>query len=90
MGVLLWEISSGKTPFEDCNDYTILTTILSGNRGERILDTPDEYYKSYSECWDDETEKRHTVENVYEVLEKLLNDNDDYDEKNLLENEDKM
>ncbi len=57
MGVLFWEISSGKTPFEDCNDYTILATILSGDREERILDTPDEYYELYDKCWDDDEKK---------------------------------
>src|ERR1044072_6419207 len=30
LGVLLWEISSGKTPFEEINDYTIIARILSG------------------------------------------------------------
>jgi len=89
LGVLFWEISSGKTPFEDCNDYTILATILSGDREERILDTPDEYYELYDKCWDDKPENRHTIENVYKVLEKLLNVNKDDDEKKSLENEGK-
>ncbi|SRR6266540_109021 len=77
LGVLLWEISSGKSPFEDHNDYTISTAILSGVREERISYTPDEYYKLYSECWDEEPKNRHTIEDVYEPLEKLLNDIND-------------
>ena len=91
LGILLWEISSGKTPFEDHYDYTIVAKILSGDREERILDTPDEYYKLYSKCWDDKPENRHTIENVYEVLEKLSNvNNNDDDEKNILENKGKI
>ena len=86
LGVLLWVISSGKTPFEDFNNYTIVATILSGSREKRILDTPDEYYGLYTKCWDEKPENRHTIESVYEVLEKLLNVNN---EKNILENEGK-
>src|SRR6266540_550497 len=77
LGVLLWEISSGKTPFEDHNDYTIITAILLGVREEKIAYTPDEYYKLYSKCWDEEPKKRCTIEDVYEILEKLLNNNDE-------------
>jgi len=50
LGVLLWEISSGETPFKSQIDYTIVATILSGIREERIPGTPDGYYKLYSEC----------------------------------------
>ena len=86
LGVLLWEISSGKTPFEDHNNYTIVAKILSREREERILDTPDEYYKLYSKCWNDEPENRYTIEDVYEVLENLLNVGNDNNEENVLEN----
>ena len=73
LGVLLWEISSGKSPFESHIDHTIIATILSGIREERIPDTPEEYYKLYSKCWNDEPENRYTIEDVYEILENLLN-----------------
>ncbi|CAI2170433.1 19993_t:CDS:2 [Funneliformis geosporum] len=77
LGVLLWELSSGKPPFKTQVDYTIVTTILSGNREERMPDTPNEYYELYNECWDDRPERRHKVEYVYDVLEKLLLVNND-------------
>ena len=76
LGVLLWEISSGKPPFEDFNDYTIVANILLEHREERIPDTPSEYYKLYSECWNNEPKKRHTIEYIYKVLEKLLDENE--------------
>ncbi|CAG8564790.1 2565_t:CDS:2 [Funneliformis mosseae] len=72
LGVLLWNISSGKAPFKDQKDYTISTSILSGIREERIQNTPDEYFELYSKCWNDVPEERHYVEDVYEVLERLL------------------
>src|SRR6266540_4269878 len=86
LGVLLWEISSGKPPFENSNDYTIVANILLGHREEKIPDTPNGYYKLYSECWNNEPEKRHTIEYIYKVLEKLLNINNE----NILEIEGKL
>ncbi len=59
---------------------------MLGYREERILDTPNEYYKLYSECWNNEPKKRHTVEYIYKVLEKLLNMNNE----NVLEKEGKI
>jgi len=50
---------------------------LLGVREEKIAYTPDEYYKLYSKCWDEEPKKRCTIEDVYEILEKLLNNNDE-------------
>ncbi|CAI2166719.1 19772_t:CDS:10 [Funneliformis geosporum] len=74
-----------KTPFEYQHDHTINYIILSGDREERMPDTPDKYYELYNKCWDKEPEKRHTAECVYEVLEKLIID---YNRENVLENED--
>src|ERR1043165_7767503 len=67
LGVILWVISSGKPPFEDYDhkhDMILIGTILSKIREERIPGTPDEYYELYSKCWDEEPEKRHTIEEV--------------------------
>src|SRR5437868_6099940 len=65
LGVLLWQISSGKIPFDDQDNNVLFITIISGFRKEktpRILDTPDEYYNLYNECWNDEPEKRRNIE----------------------------
>ncbi|CAB5217209.1 unnamed protein product [Rhizophagus irregularis] len=79
LGVLLWEISSGRDPFEDHSDYTVLGAILSGYREERIKNTPDEYYDLYSKCWSDEPKNRCTIDYVYYALKKILDkiENDD-------------
>ena len=72
LGVVLWQISSGKMPFEGQDKHMLYATIMSGSRENRMLDTPDKYYNLYEECWDDELEKRPIIERVYDVLENLL------------------
>ena len=50
VGVLLWEISSGKKPFESHDNFpdaTLMSTILSGKREIPIPDTPDDYIDIY-------------------------------------------
>ena len=49
IGVLLWEISSGKLPF--CNepyDFGLVTEILQGYRETPIPNTPEDYVKIYT------------------------------------------
>src|SRR5437763_5863667 len=47
IGVLMWQISSGKEPFENCsgNDFTIM--ILRGEREDIIPGTPEFYSNLY-------------------------------------------
>src|SRR5688572_24420856 len=51
VGVLLWEISSGKKPFESydshVNQITLTLDILGGKREAPIDGTPDEYINIY-------------------------------------------
>ena len=49
VGVLLWEISSGKLPF--CNepyDFGLVMEILQGIRETPIPNTPEDYIKIYT------------------------------------------
>ena len=52
IGILLWEISSGKPPFyiEDNKVYDICLAIniLQGLREQPILNTPEDYIKIYT------------------------------------------
>ena len=47
IGVLLWEISSGKPPFEESDVY-LAVRISEGHREEIISGTPDDYSKLYT------------------------------------------
>jgi serine/threonine protein kinase len=49
IGVLLWEISSGRPPFHDKPyDINLALSILQGFRETPIPDTPEEYIKIYT------------------------------------------
>ncbi|GES90148.1 kinase-like domain-containing protein [Rhizophagus clarus] len=54
LGVLLWEISSGRLPFSGCPRNLLDYYIKDGHREEPIDGTPLKYQKLYQECWDDE------------------------------------
>jgi hypothetical protein len=46
--LLLWEISSGRPPFEGVPHYNIVLKVKKGGREEPIPDTPADYVKLYT------------------------------------------
>ncbi|PKY18543.1 kinase-like protein, partial [Rhizophagus irregularis] len=79
LGVLLWEISSGRIPFSDCSrDHLLDYYIKNGDREDPIDGTPPKYQKLYQECWNDEPKSRPDIEKVYEILSQLNTENSFY------------
>ena len=73
LGVLLWEITSGRLPFENStDDVNTILLITSGKRGTPASDTPSEYQLLYTKCWDEVPDKRPLIEDVSTELNKLL------------------
>jgi serine/threonine protein kinase len=71
-GVLMWEISSGKVPFEDYDNNALLSIdITKGKRETTTPDTPKEYENLYKNCWKQEPEQRPTIGNVLSELKKM-------------------
>ncbi|PKK76930.1 kinase-like protein [Rhizophagus irregularis] len=69
IGVLLWEISSGKPPFHEENyDLSLMYKISKGQREEIISDTPNDYSDLYTECWNGDQNKRPSI---HEVVNRL-------------------
>ncbi|GBC04841.1 hypothetical protein RclHR1_00590027 [Rhizophagus clarus] len=69
VGVILWEISSGRPPFGKTYDIFSLTYKISqGARENPIPDTPDSYVKIYTECWNQEPDDRPTMNEVFDRL----------------------
>ncbi|CAI2173225.1 938_t:CDS:2 [Funneliformis geosporum] len=84
VGVLLWEISSGRPPFyvEGVEyDVTLAIDILQGLRERIIPGTPEYYVKIYTECWEGEPENRPAINKIVDSLNATLT------KTNILENE---
>ena len=47
VGVLMWEISSGKLPFQDISVRDFIIKIISGDREKTISGTPKSYNNIY-------------------------------------------
>ena len=49
LGMLFWEISSGRVPFESSSDkYSVIMKIISGEREKTIEGTPLKYVDIYT------------------------------------------
>ena len=52
VGVLLWEVSSGRIPYESYSEYyqklTLISEISNGKRETPISDTPNDYINIYT------------------------------------------
>ncbi|PKY38180.1 kinase-like protein [Rhizophagus irregularis] len=71
-GVLMWEISSGCPPFEDClTENEKVALICAGKREIPIPETPKEYEELYIKCWDQEPKQRPTISEVLKEFEKM-------------------
>jgi serine/threonine protein kinase len=71
LGVLLWEITSGCPPFSNSPVHTLNIKIANGLRELPINDTPLSYVNLYKKCWDDNPDKRPTVDEVFNTLERI-------------------
>ncbi|PKY48217.1 kinase-like protein [Rhizophagus irregularis] len=73
LGVLLWEISSGRLPFPDYPRNVLGSHISHLNLRENPIEgTPLKYQQLYQECWDNEPKSRPDIEKVYETLSQLI------------------
>lgn len=74
LGSLLWEIMSERIPYSNDQNENILQLIKNikeGHRESDILDIPDEYVALYKECWDGESSRRPSINDVYIKLSKI-------------------
>ncbi|CAG8463396.1 7213_t:CDS:2 [Racocetra persica] len=70
LGMIFWELSSGRPPFENHPNYICLSiSIVRGDRENMISGTPEEYKNLYSKCWDADRHKRPDIEYVHKLLE---------------------
>ncbi|POG62461.1 kinase-like domain-containing protein [Rhizophagus irregularis DAOM 181602=DAOM 197198] len=72
IAILMWEISSGQTPFinyEHEND--IVMNIINGIRPKIVPGTPLEYKNLMKECWDADPLKRPDADTLCDKIQKI-------------------
>ncbi|KAF9901479.1 hypothetical protein BX616_002253 [Lobosporangium transversale] len=84
LGILLWELSSGRMPFEEIitraesgprlakNMEQLSSAIVKGLREESVPGTPDIYEQLYKMCWSGDAESRPPLDVVEETLQMLV------------------
>ncbi|KAF0502932.1 kinase-like protein [Gigaspora margarita] len=71
-GVVLWEISSGRPPFNHFDNIgAIIFHVSNGNRETPVENTPDDFVKLFQRCWDQDPAKRPEIKEVLEELNKI-------------------
>src|SRR5947208_5990201 len=69
LGMIMWELTTGKKPFHDRpHDHHLMLDILKGERPEITEDTPEFYADFMKKCWDPNPENRPTAEKVCNCL----------------------
>ncbi|KAF0529908.1 kinase-like protein [Gigaspora margarita] len=72
LGVILWEISSGRPPFPCFESVLSLAIhIFKGNREEPIKGTPLQYIKLYKQCWDNDPADRPETRLIFNTLKQI-------------------
>src|SRR5436190_3170523 len=67
LGVLFWEISSGRIPFLNNEPHNIWLKICNGLRETPVDDTPLKYRQLYQKCWDTDPDSRPDINKVCET-----------------------
>ncbi|RIB24271.1 kinase-like domain-containing protein [Gigaspora rosea] len=71
-GVILWEISSGRKPFQTFKSReAIAIQIFRGNREKPVEGTPSEYIELYTQCWDGVPDKRPDMKTALNIINQL-------------------
>ncbi|RIA91069.1 kinase-like domain-containing protein, partial [Glomus cerebriforme] len=69
VGILMWEISSGQTPFSNCeHNYDLAMKIVDGMRPKIVSEIPSEYKKLMEQCWDADPLKRPYIDALYDEI----------------------
>ncbi|KAF9113481.1 hypothetical protein BGX27_001493 [Mortierella sp. AM989] len=84
LGILLWELSSGRIPFDEIisraeagprlakNMEQLSSAIVKGLREETIAETPEIYEQLFKMCWEGDAKSRPPLEVVEETLQMLV------------------
>src|SRR6185295_6742379 len=71
IGVLLWELTSGRRPFKGLERLAIILKIQRNEREQPIHGTPEPYINLYRKCWDEDPKKRPTLNDILLTLSEI-------------------
>ncbi|RHZ73168.1 hypothetical protein Glove_232g45 [Diversispora epigaea] len=74
LGIILWEISSGNSPFEmePSSNIDLLNNIVKGKREMIIQGTPPKYKEIYTDCWKHNGNSRPDISQVFKNLSEII------------------
>jgi serine/threonine protein kinase len=71
LGMVLWEVSSCRTPFYEEDLACLSLKICQGLKERSVKGTPMEYIQIYTSCWEVEPNSRPLIEEVLSRLESM-------------------
>jgi serine/threonine protein kinase len=72
IAMLMWEISSGQTPFMDHgHDHKLATNIIKGIRPRMVPAIPLEYKNLMKQCWDADPSKRPDIDILVDKIREI-------------------
>ncbi|CAG8762392.1 10056_t:CDS:2, partial [Racocetra persica] len=76
IGVLYWELTTGRSPFQNASTHQILLNISLGLREDPNPVTPIEYVNLYKKSWDLFPENRQQLNEVYNIVSNIMSEAD--------------
>ena len=70
-GIVLWEISSCRTPFPKEEPLELILKICNGLREKCVKGTPIQYIKIYTNCWQQEPDSRPLINEILSHLRSI-------------------
>src|SRR5688572_8521462 len=72
IAMIMWEVSSGRPPFNKCkHDYELALNIIDGIRPRIIPGTPPEYKELMEQCWDADPTKRPDIYTLWKKMDEI-------------------
>ncbi|RGB41345.1 kinase-like domain-containing protein [Rhizophagus diaphanus] len=79
LGMIMWELMTGRRPFWDrSHDTDLIIDICDGLRPSIVSNAPEGYdIELMEECWHSNTEKRPSATDIHDKLNKIIDKDDE-------------